>query len=67
MSEWRRFNDQFRETEYERNARLRKARLKRAKTLGCDYCRDAGPEKGFIWMDNNGPIVECPVCNKGAQ
>lgn len=32
-------------------------------TLKCRYCTGAGPEDGFLWMDNNGPIVRCPVCN----
>lgn len=31
--------------------------------VGCAYCRDAGPEHGFLWTDNNGPVVACPVCN----
>jgi hypothetical protein len=31
--------------------------------LGCGYCKGDGPEPGFICMDNNGPIVGCPVCN----
>ena len=36
---WSRFQSQFRETEYERNARLRKARLARqAKRSACDVC-----------------------------
>ena len=30
--------------------------------LGCAYC-DGGPEPGFLWTDNNGPIVSGPVCN----
>jgi len=31
----------------------------------CPYCHDHpnSPEKGRIEMDNNGPIVKCPVCN----
>lgn len=31
--------------------------------LGCTYCKDAGPDPGWLWMDNNGPIVRCPFCN----
>lgn len=31
-------------------------------TLGCKYC-EGEQEPGFIEMDNNGPIVACPVCN----
>jgi hypothetical protein len=30
---------------------------------GCDYCR-GGPEPGWIETDNNGPIVNCPMCNE---
>lgn len=30
---------------------------------GCAYCEGAGPEPGLIWTDNNGPTVECPMCN----
>ncbi|KKM79756.1 hypothetical protein LCGC14_1346850 [marine sediment metagenome] len=30
---------------------------------GCSYCQGTGPEPGWIWMDNNGPIVRCPICN----
>lgn len=30
--------------------------------VGCDYCSNE-PEAGYIEMDNNGPIVGCPVCN----
>jgi hypothetical protein len=26
--------------------------------MSCDYC----DEKGKVEMDNNGPIVDCPVC-----
>jgi len=31
----------------------------------CPYCKDhpSSPEKGKIEMDNNGPIVDCPVCD----
>lgn len=29
----------------------------------CKYCGDNGPSHGFLWTDNNGPIVACPVCN----
>ena len=35
--------------------------------LGCRYCMPNGrpdPEPGWIEMDNNGPIVSCPICNK---
>lgn len=31
--------------------------------MKCKYCDGAGPSRGFIWTDNNGPIVACPVCN----
>lgn len=35
---------------------------------GCDHCRNAGPEPGWIEQDNNGPIVSCPICNpKGEE
>lgn len=34
MSDWKRFNDQFRETEWERNARLRRARLANPASAG---------------------------------
>lgn len=30
---------------------------------GCQHCKDAGPKPGWIEIDNNGPIVACPVCN----
>jgi hypothetical protein len=33
------------------------------KRLGCSYCEGQGPEPGTLWMDNNGPIVDCPICN----
>lgn len=29
----------------------------------CSYCHGHGPSHGFLWTDNNGPIVACPVCN----
>lgn len=30
----------------------------------CEYDRRTGlPEGGWIWTDNNGPIVSCPMCN----
>ena len=31
----------------------------------CKYC-EGEPEPGWIEMDNNGPIVRCPVCNPRA-
>lgn len=39
MNEWDRFNDQFRETEDERNERMREARLRYRRPRGeCAYC-----------------------------
>ena len=29
----------------------------------CSYCDRHGPDRGFLWTDNNGPIVACPICN----
>jgi len=29
----------------------------------CKYCNGQGPSRGFLWTDNNGPIVPCPICN----
>jgi hypothetical protein len=29
----------------------------------CKYCEDQGPSRGFLWTDNNGPVVACPICN----
>lgn len=34
-----------------------------SRSIGCKYCEGDGPEPGFLWMDNNGPIVTCPICN----
>lgn len=36
--------------------------MKRLK-LSCNYCEGAGPTPGTLWTDNNGPIVDCPICN----
>lgn len=33
------------------------------KRLGCSYCEGQGPGPGVLWTDNNGPIVDCPMCN----
>jgi hypothetical protein len=33
------------------------------KKIECTYCEGQGPERGFMWTDNNGPIVPCPFCN----
>lgn len=30
--------------------------------MTCEYCKGE-PEPGWIEMDNNGPVVCCPVCN----
>ena len=35
-------------------------------TPGCQTCAGMGPEPGLIEMDNNGPIVACPVCGPDA-
>lgn len=35
---------------------------KDAPVLGCSYCENE-PEPGYIEIDNNGPIVPCPMCN----
>ena len=29
----------------------------------CPHCAGAGPEPGLIEQDDNGPIVECLLCN----
>lgn len=31
-------------------------------TDGCEYCATE-PDRGWIEMPNNGPIVPCPICN----
>ncbi len=33
----------------------------------CSYCHGHGPSHGFLWTDNNGPIVACPVCNSAYE
>ena len=53
MMDWRRFNDQFRETEYERNDRLRRARLKK-------QCA-----AGHLWSHrNDGKVSLCSRCGE---
>lgn len=41
------------------------AYLERRHESGCAYCRNE-PEPGWIEMDNNGPIVRCPVCERAS-
>jgi hypothetical protein len=38
-------------------------KMSKARAIGCKYCEGAGPEPGFLWTENNGPIVTCPLCN----
>lgn len=54
MEEWRRFNDQFRETEWDRNDRLRKKRLvcpkaERGETPQLLRCPKCGAASGDSW------------------
>lgn len=37
------------------------------KPCGCEHCDDAGPDPGWLYTDNNGPIVACPICNKDGE
>ena len=36
-----------------------------AAMIPCPYCHNHpnSPSKGRIEMDNNGPIIKCPVCH----
>lgn len=75
MSDWHRFNDQFRETTSERNERLRDARhlrqvqaLKKLVTDLSDALTDEGPDWSQDGLDNLRkrvanvlPPAECPA------
>ena len=34
--------------------------------MKCTYCK-GGPDPGWMWTENNGPIVACPVCNPDGE
>lgn len=58
---WERFNDQFRETEYERNARLRAKRLANADAAKLDP-RDPDHSREGIFVHHN-----CARCSDGKR
>ena len=66
MSDWHRFNDQFRETPSERNERLRDNRLKRTlevyRKLIADLS-DALTDEGPDWSNEGLHSLRCRVAN----
>lgn len=63
---WERFNDQFRETEYERNARLRAKRLAKADAAKLDpRDPDHSREGIFVYHDCSRCLDGKRPCVKG--